>query len=423
MGILSLFGYQYLGLPFKIIISTVIFLMIWSKRPEFFPGLAIHLIAESMSMYTILFSCLFTVLLHWKYWKQTKIKWLFLLVIIPLPIFFWQTYSRYFEMKLGFLNSITPMEYYLGLFPFFYGVLISKKKTAGIFLGIIIVLIISSALNLSGLFSITVRLVFFSIPCLITYAFTIRIKHISSRLEFILLGSAFIVSLAYLLIAKNTTFTLLLSTLFGWLLTFLKKNKFIKLTYFLSSKWAFIITIIFVLIVANSVNNSTVENVVDLNKDMSQLKLTNVNDFKERLAFKSLGDRAPIWRGVLLSVIAEKNVLPPLTRTPYDINTIWGKEIKTEIGAHNIFLELLRCYGIIIGIISGIIYITQLVYAGYSYKLLSKDPLSISILSTVISVGVIGGMTGQFVLLASFSFLLMSLAGIFYGRYIFPTVN
>lgn len=422
-GLICLPGYMYFNEWIRFFIAPILFFMILSRRAEFFPGLVIHLFAETISMYIILFSCLITTLLYWKYWFNTRLKWIFILTLLPLPILIWQTVIRYFNMNLGFIDIIIPIDYYLGLFPFFYGFLISERFNKEIFGGIVFVLLLSFFINTMGIFDNTIRIVFYAIPFLITYAVFGKSNLLSSGFQLILRIGTVIVIGIYIFFINQTTITILSSILLSILLVYLKIRKFNNLVLLLSSKWTFIFTILVVAWLAFSTNKTAVAFKSYSTGDLAGLKFTNYNDLVDRISFKTFADRAPIWRGVWLSIVSQNNILPPYKVKSYEITTLEGNKIKSEVGAHNIFLELLRKDGYFVGLIIGFTFIIQILLACSLLRLPLDDRLLISMVSSVAIVGIIGGMTGQFPLMASFSFLFIGLAGLLFGLGYFEDVN
>jgi hypothetical protein len=416
-GLISLVVYSYSGLLYSLIIAPIIFLMIWSRKVEYFPGIAIHLFAETTSMYIILLSCLVLTLFQWRFWMRTKIKWLFLLVLIPIPILIWHTYVRYFMMDIKLVDSITKLGFFLGIFPFFYGFLLAKKIDREILFGIIFVLLLSIFLNSIGYRGILIRIIFFAVPALITFAIIGKFSQLISGFQILLKVSAILIFVSYFIFLNTTTLTVFLSVLLSVLLAYIKKKNFDKWVNILSPRITFIVTILLVGWLAITTDSTRFSGNVDPNKDLTTLRFTNFNDIADRLSYKTFGDRAPIWRGVWLDIVAQNNILPPLKSKSYEVTGLSGGHSESDIAAHNIFLELLRNYGYIVGLIIGFAYIVQIVLAGSLLRLPINDTLLISIVSSVAIVGTFGGMTGQFTMMPSFSFLFMGLAGILYGLF------
>src|SRR5690606_16577751 len=84
----------------------------------------------------------------------------------PAPILFYQAFYRLFISNLGFIESILPLGLFLGIFPFYYGLIIADKinpkvlKSIGIVL--IFFLLINSLNFINGLRAATFSLVLFS---------------------------------------------------------------------------------------------------------------------------------------------------------------------------------------------------------------------------------------------------------------------
>ena len=419
IGILCLPAYLHLGEFFKYLIAPYIVYMVWSKKTEYFPALIIHITPGSIVSYLILITTLVISVQHFRTWRKLQIRYIFFISLLPLPIFIWQTVDRFFMQNLGLIQSMIPLDMYLGLFPFFYGTLLSRKMNLEVWRAIFIVLFFSLGVELLELKEYFARALFFALPALVSlaiYLLLFRHHNIDRNIKIIA-----VLALAYFISKINLySFTVIGSTGIATLLLIGFKRKFTTLSRLISSKWAFIVTMLLVFYAVT--NQSRLRSIEALDFDMSNFKITDIDMLRTRLYKKTFDDRAPLWLAVWNNVIAEKNILPPMELKEYEIENFYGTQYEANFGAHNIFLELLRQFGVIIGPITGLSFILIVISAG---KLLLLKNLSNSFLiitaSTVVAVGIIGGMTGQYPLLSTFSLLYIGLAGVCYGTY-FQTI-
>lgn len=399
-----------------IILLPVVFYMIWSEKLDYFPGLIILLISESFIIWVILFCCFVVVVVKWKRFFYSELRRLWLLSFIPLPFLSWVVYSRIGELNYTLVNGIYPLQYYLGLFPFFYGVLIVRNLKNYHLVGILMVLFISFIINISGIYEQTVRIIFFAIPLLITFCIVDFIRKPSSSANIIIRILSIVVLIIWVFINANTL-TILGSIFFAVVIALNKKYSPVGLTRFFTSIWPFVITIIFVAITIKVVPSYRPNRIRFQETDNRNMGYSDTGNILERIKAKSFSDRGPIWSSVWLEVTNGKNILPQVEYRDLKMIGRKGQIRYNAIQAHNIFLELLRRYGIVIGFIIGFLYISFIIKSGMIFRVNELNSYLLSISSSVFSVGVVGGMTGQYVLMPAFSFLFMGLAGICYESY------
>ena len=143
-------------------------------------------------------------------------------------------------------------------------------------------------------------------------------------------------------------------------------------------------------------------------------EVNSLGDILPALEFKAFGDRGILWGGVWSVLVQENNVWPPI-QPPLVSYEAGHKMLEVTFGAHNIGLELLRQYGFVVGSIGLAVYVNIVLAVGKGVSVYNLHPLTLVIGAVVLATSVIGGLTGHFVLMNNFSFLLMSLAGIVVG--------
>jgi hypothetical protein len=417
IAILCIPGYIYLDTWFRLIIAPFIIFMIWSKRSIYLPGLIIHNFSESTISYIILSTCFLLTIYHYKLWLGYKLRLIFFLAIIPLPILLWQCIYRYYELSIGFSLSFVPIMFYFGLFPFFYGILIAERISKSTWTAIYLVLGFALLLDMSNIFVSTIRIIFFSLPALITILIVPRFGG-GTRIKNSLKIFGVLVLLFYSIVYGSTTFTILGTIGYSILLVLIRKLKFNKVTYLLTSKWALAISILAVIIIINNEGKYSFSGIKSqqINPKVDW-KISSFADFKQRIASKTFEDRAPIWLGAWKSVMRKENILPPIKKSTFKVSYTSGHIVDINFGAHNIYLEILRNYGLVLGTIICLAYIFILIKTGKILTLRQVNPYLISTTSTIIAIGIIGGMTGVYPLLSSFSLLMFGLAGICHEKF------
>jgi hypothetical protein len=173
------------------------------------------------------------------------------------------------------------------------------------------------------------------------------------------------------------------------------------------------------LIPANSIYTFSPSDHKSLNYDISKekLDLLDPKSIFDRAQFKLIDDRAPLWYSVYQSSVLSGQFAIPLVQRDYTFFSTLGTEYDSGLAAHNIFLELIRNYGIATGIILSLAYVFMIFKASLILSLENLNLYFLIIVSSVIACGFFGGMTGQYALLGNFSFLFVGLAGLSYGFY------
>lgn len=414
-GIISLPLSMYYGTAIRIPIMLLAFILVVQKRVEFFPGLIIHLFLEQIPMLGVLFGTLAATLSMHKYWMKSRLKWIYILTLIPLPIFVYQSFYKYFELNFQIIEILTFWPYYLGLFPFFYGIAIAPKLNKTIYSALIFVISFALLFMLTPLVGKTVRIVFFTIPFLFAFfanGFTAFQK--SNRA---LIVTIFILAILYFYINLNQlTLTLLLSCLLAFVLVYLKR----KDSYFLkplSSKWIILFGLALLVVGITRHQQFIGDNVAIYYIDYDDWQISDFDQIRSRLTYKFFADRVPIWAGTWNYIWQQKELFPSMiSEISFEIKYLSGHHGITSIGAHNLILELLKYYGWIAGLITGTVYYYYLYFAGRALRVLKHDTYQTSLFSTAFSVGLVGSIVGSFPLIAGFSFLIISLFGIAYYK-------
>src|SRR5690606_38355269 len=143
----------------------------------------------------------------------------------------------------------------------------------------------------------------------------------------------------------------------------------------------------------------------------------------------ALDARALIWAGGW-ELVKGRDMLGHLYATPsYSFYNDRGSIIDdVEFVIHSIALDLLRNYGLIVGIIITLTFAFMLIKGPGKLllnKKLSYNNYPIIFSATCLGAGWVGGLVGQHVLMPTFSLLLMGLSGVLYGYVIYnnPLTN
>ena len=405
--------YYVFGEAPKILLLPYVCYMVWSQNPIYLPALLIHFTPGTTVSLFILLMCLIVSIVNLKKIKQRNLRVLFRLYLLLLPVFLYWFYINLTKNHIGFSLSLTYISFYLGLFPFFYGLLISNRVTKKIFDKIILVLFILPFLSFLPLEIGVVRAYWLSLPLfgaiLLTYFSSFR-KYLKGNYKLL---SVFFVGVMVLI--SSMKFTLLMSLLLGFLIFILNlKRKYNWVSIFSGKKLILLSVLIVVLIMQNVSDYSVVTSYNQQAIRSTGMSFSDVGDFITFLKFKAFDDRAIVWVGGWAYLLDIGHYWPTGLVPEYSYTTNTGVVIdEVSYGIHNIGLELMRNYGIVIGAIITIFYLY--IIGGLTKQLPEKENVFILLLASVlIGVGFIGGMVGQFVLQPTFSFIFFSLIGVIY---------
>lgn len=393
----------------KYLLYPVVFYMVWSKRSEFFPGLIIHLFTETSVMYVILFTTFLLFLSNYKIWCRLRLRWLFWIVIIPLPFVIWQFYQKYSINEETLIQSLTATQYYLSLFPFFYGILLHQSGRPIKYSYLILVFAIAVIIHISGWLPATVRVVYLAMPVLVLFGLFNPLRKgfllITSKLFGLFL---FVLSIVAIDSRSLTTTSIIfiafvlyvISVNWRWL-----KGK-ASPVLLIGSPIAFLI-----IIISLNLNNPTTR--------VSPTYKTETDDLSlpDRIRFKSYEDRSPIWASTFLYLMINDLYLPPVRSESILIQSLDGSVYESSIESHNIYLALMRHFGIIVGFIVSVVFIYYLYRLIQFYRYGMYSRLELMFVSSGMAVGIMGATTGQFPLMAPFSFMYIGLIGYLSGMH------
>ncbi len=406
---------KYLLLPYPII-------LLFKKEAKYLPAIIIHTLAGSSISYFLLFSCFLLGIYHYKLLIIYKINYLFLIVSIPMPYMLFNFYVRFLVFHLPLSDSFAPIQYYLGVFPFFYGVLIYRKLNKEILLALFYVFFMIMTMHTIRAFDFKYRITFALYPLFFAVFIIGFLKSYTTYfprgIKLISYGAFFF----FLIDIKEASLTLLLSiavaviTIFRFKesdrLILEKERKFYKYGFPIS-----VILILWLVIVNSSIDGANTNTAV-LHETWD---VTNFDQLFDRMIVKLTSDRMPLWKSVYKNTFSDFQLwFPPLILGEYWVEDSFGNYSQITYGAHNLFLELNRTNGIILGTLLFFTFSYMLVKGAQIFRLrMSKKLITYHLVkmfyAAFLAAGFFGTLFGQYPLMVGVSFSLLSLAGISYG--------
>ncbi len=400
--------YLFGGEVFKILILPYVMYLLFSMQPKFIPALLLHFMAGTTMSFIILLGCLIISIKFFKKLKYYKVRPLFLTTLIPLPLFLIVIYFKITIYNESIVSLFDFLFMYFGLFSFYYFVLLAGKITINHLKYIFITLALTAVLSL--FLPYTVRYNFFSLP-LFFGLMLINLKYKKTFNKFFV--GAFLIVL--IILSRGLSSTLLFTSMITGLISiyYLKIKKLsLRIPYFL-----LVLTVYIVFINIQNYNPST-QQYLGYDNSTEKINIFSATSIYERSKFKLLEDRTPIWYSIYdYYVINGEYTIPIAPEKGWVYFSIQGTESESTIPAHNIFLELIKKYGILTGLILSIVYIMMMIKSSLLLKIKGLNIYLITISSCIISCAFFGGMAGQYLLLGDFSFLFMGLAGLCYGLF------
>lgn len=415
--ILFFFGLNYVfpvaGTIIHFILLPIIFYMVYTEDPDYFPGLILLLVSGSFSAMTLYLSIFFVVLLKAKYFYNSDLKPILILLLLCLPLIIYHLIevTLYYQELIPVVKSV---QYYLAFFPFFYGYQIAKKINYKNINSIVIVLLLLLLAPLFGIPNWGNRITAFSIPFLFSLIFILNKKLLKNNYE--TLFKITLVFFAFFLIINRNMFsghTILAIVLSSLIIIIRYKFSNFRILRILKPNILFFISVILIFITIYS--TVTFSGLLNIDSGVEN-RFANLSNAINYGYFKIIGDRGPIWASIWNDLIKEMNIIPPvLNKQLFIMSNTTYSSFYIPMDAHNIYLELFRQFGIFIAPLLIAAYILVLSRASTPLFSKSTDTLLFALTASVLSVGIIGGFFGQFVLMPTFSFFFIGLAGMLYS--------
>lgn len=410
----SLLGYYSESMIFKIIMIPYVLFLVFSKKAIYYPSILLHTLPGTVITHIILLSVLIITIINYRKFINIKLDKLFIITLIPIPILLWVGIYRAVIDNSEIVKSLMFMMPYLGLFCFYYGIFISKTFTKNIWSGLLTVFLIMIVFQELDLFG-TIRTLNFIFPFTLGIAVysVLKNKRIMTKNQILIIFIIQIYHFINFIVGSSLTnlTTLIFSIIL--LLLYIYNYRIILNILFKPISFAFII-FIFILLVSNY-GDKTLP--VSVNDAAATYELRNYDQMKDRITFKLFADRLPLWKGSLELIYNEFKLFPSTIQSKisvkYESQMI---EREVEYGAHNLYLDLIIPYGLIIGTMAIVVYILLIIIDAKNINRINTPAIYIICFLTIFSISFIGSISGSYMLSSNFSLLLMGLAGIVHSK-------
>lgn len=415
--------YSVMPALFGLVVSPYIMWMILSPKQEYLLALVIHFLYGSQQRYLALLAAFVYCIFHIDMLLRRRVLFVFLLYLCSFPFFIWYTVLRYkaFGGGIGMGGTFEGLGYYFGMSYFFWAVAAFGRMKRDVVLGVV---------TTSGIFVIIfffgqcglnfTRFVFWAYPLMPPFCLWMFMKKGTSKRHKRVFALVFICSFMLLLGllsigGYSVTFTLMGSSAFACLLIFVARKL---------PKLIWLVTPLVLLPLLTLRMFSTMrywEDNVRGNGDnivYEDIKIRDWESLKYKLYRKTMTDRAPIWTAAWDAVKQQFEKDPVFV----DVYAIYGdvdlgdRKNTIAISAHNMFLEMLRLYGLWGGLGIYVVYLIlgSLPFTVKAHTILKDTPLA-PILACCIAHIVVGGQTGQYPITTNFTFYLFGLLGCCYA--------
>lgn len=411
--IISLFLVYFLsisGESAKFIVIPYVIYLIFSTKVDNLPALVILSSGMTSISYFILFFCFLATLLNLQVILSSSLRRVFFIVLILFPFVMFFFIERLMSEDL--ISAFYAYSYFFGLFPLFFVYLIFRKSQIhdfGFFLLPLLGSLLISFFKIDLIGGIH-RINSASYILVLAIFFLILIRNPVNKYLPPILRYTLVIFSFYLLVFVSFKFHILLSVIICLIIVLVFTN-FEFLKRFVS---VYVISILIIMFISISVVYSS-----QLGGQTSIIDYTDFANYPLYITEKVFGDRGPIWQGAVEIIKNQTGLLPPTGNIQIVyVNSLGALISDFEAEAHNIFLEFFLRFGFIIGgFVSFVIFDIHRILIKF-VSLFYDDLIFLFVAGFTISVFLGGGITGQFVLMSNFSFLMMGLFGycISYGE-------
>lgn len=403
----------YGGITLKAIILLYAVYLVLLKDSAYLPALIV-LASYMTNAFPLYFAMIGLSALNFKLYRKYRLQTILVMLMIFLPVAVYYSTLQIitFNQKAGL--AIGQFQFYLSMFAFFYGILISKSfdnrtiKALGItfFLLYFVNVLTKQLAEVS-----TVRLIFFIIPF-----FFAGLIYLLIQRKINLTITLIIIAISAVLLTfdiGNATFTIVFLVVFSSVIVYLYlRNRIHFVSRLTGVGMYFVMGIAIVLAIVLHQRYGERSDRFDVMQEANPLK-----EFSSRLQTKYFEDRGALWASSWEQIKREKNWQPPINIKKINLHLGSGRSKELEYHSHNVFLELLRSNGIIMGFIVSIILIIISLRARKVFEIKDLNPYFIIMASVSIAGLLIGTMTGIYPLLPSFAICGLGIPGIAYGLY------
>lgn len=408
------------GEMIKYAVAPYALYLVWNEKPANYPALIILTTAGTTLTFFIFLLTIVASIRNWSTLKHMKFGWVFVLLISVSPVLVWQFYQRIQDLNMSFIESITPLTYFLGVFPAFYGAILSTKFRIKDVRIILFVIILAYLFNTAISYFRTVEVSSFRFSILgntlLLASFLASLLSIKFRKlvpNYLFVGGMLLLVLVIIGIIQ-IKFHLLLAVVIAILILifYYRDNKFALNSLIRPRVIIFIVAFTFIAISLTTSN--TVLNRISLNEEIDY---ANFARYPEYMMNKLFADRAVIWKSVWNHITNNDMLLPPLTSDQlfHEVVFLSGHTADTDIAAHNLMLEVIKNLGWIVGGIVLIVVYFFLLRAGRFLTHSAGNISTVILTSILLGVGISTAITGNFLLSANFSFPYMSMLGLLSG--------
>lgn len=398
---------QFGQLP-KFIIAPYVLYLLLAKDPVFIPALIIISATGSTISVLILLTCIWISISNVQRIKEANSYFIFLASIAILPFFVYHFVTRVILHGESFISVLVHWSLFLGIFPFFYGVIMGDRFNKEVIKGGVVAIFSLTLLSSLGssVFGF-IRLSSFTHVYLLAIGILIIFRY-KQRIPTVIRALGIINILLFVTGITELKFhSLFASILVVLLIMGVSKNWKIIIASFYKPVTYFFIVLMVVFVTRNALELG------DVGLAKGAMDYTNFSDFPKYIQHKAFGDRGVVWKGVWNALTDQNLWWPPLAPIEYTIETVRGAEIEDiDYGAHNLPLELMRNYGFVVGGILGFIYVSTLIKMVRGIGIFKNDFILLSLVSLFFSIGFMTGLTGQSTLHPNVSFTFMGMVGV-----------
>ena len=413
---------RFLGSSVTLLLAPIVAWGVWTLDARWYPALLLSMSVDGYNMYAYLLMSLIISVKNWRKFNAYPqvVKGLLFFLLIPVPVLIAFCVRNWLYLDGVPSKAVEPMTMYLGVFPFFFGVLIARQISRRDAWSVLCVCILLAGMQFVTPFSVegdrqeTIRVVFLTIPvvvCCVVYG-------LMKRQFLVITLFGFFVILGYILTGKGNTFTILVSSLWACILVFFVRFRFKGLIKCATSFFPFALSMIFVAFVAITFEKYALQSYDRTLIYEEFAKQWNWEAIKIRAQIKTYDDRAALWRATWGNVSKTPYWVPDVITENVVFETVSGDYIESELSAHNQPLQVLRTlrWGVGSFLIIGYLFISVLGGRYLRLPVKTDNPM-LPIMAATVAVAIIGFTTGHYPLIPTFSFMFTSFLGIGYGLY------
>jgi len=387
ISLLSLFiGYPNGGSVFIIIIVPLVAYLVLSKKGDYFPALMIHCASGTSIIYVIFILMMVVCLINYREIARYKLLNLYcILLLVFLPFYLYLTCQRYALDGDTIFGAFGYSSYYLCFWGGVYCFLISKSicfKPQYLFYIILSLFLYWLITDIKGSYT---RLAY--APLYIVQSFCVYFFVKNKNLLWI----AILVITFPLMFANehSVTFTELGISLLTILLTYTSVKNNHTISRWLSGP------IVFIAISVLIIYGASVYSSMDIIATETGVDFSSKQEFVNRFWFKLFSDRAPFWNSAIQQLFVVQPWLPKHDMPELFTIKADGCEVDNSVfGGHCSPLELMRKFGIIMGVVLIFIYISMTIESSKYLQKRKADDLWLPLYCASVSSTIMYFLTG-----------------------------